>query len=451
MNPIKVGIPANYSEERQYILSVFLTHFLGIPFFIQETTQNFWILSLDDKNEIWIKDSFFSEIPANQSYLKSHFLPKKVQYQNSLIKDKRNLIVLYGEPIIESLKDDAKHIIYLQNDFFAAGFLMLTRWEEFVFEGSNDRYGRMPENEMLAFKFGFHQRPIINEYIEELKDLIRYLRPDFRLKETSYQLIPSHDIDYLHRYPSTLSWLKSVAATFLRGFGLGVFLQTWHEGMGVLYRKKQDPFQNLDYLMDASRNLGLKPEFYFKTGLAPTDYRIDDSIVQILIQKVLARGNEVGIHPDFNSCNSFSTYRKEIEVFRSVYPGLQKSRQHYLQIQPAITWPIQESLGLKIDATIGYSSDWGFRSGICNSYPLFDILSRRMMDLMEEPFIVMDTAIFRSKLNADDFALQFELAANLVKRYQGEMRFIWHNNHFALPEWKAFTGQYESILKAMME
>ena len=59
-------------------------------------------------------------------------------------------------------------------DIFASSFFMLTRWEEYV-NKIRDMHNRFPAYASLACKNNFLDRPIVNEYVEMLWNMLKFL------------------------------------------------------------------------------------------------------------------------------------------------------------------------------------------------------------------------------------------------------------------------------------
>lgn len=134
---IKITIPNNNICERKYILDIIFDEFLGLDFkVIQNDDCKNWIIELPNKQVLTIKDTFFNKYPKDLDYLKLENIPQKIE----------------------------------ELDIFAASFFMLTRWEEYV-NKARDSHNRFPATESLAYKQGFLDRPIVNEYLEEFKKI----------------------------------------------------------------------------------------------------------------------------------------------------------------------------------------------------------------------------------------------------------------------------------------
>ena len=72
---IKIKIPNNFLPERKYIISTLFDEFLGLNYEIETYNKNDYKIVLDNKKELIIKDSFFSNF-KNQDYLSVQNIPQ---------------------------------------------------------------------------------------------------------------------------------------------------------------------------------------------------------------------------------------------------------------------------------------------------------------------------------------------------------------------------------------
>ena len=97
---------------------------------------------------------------------------------------------------------------------------------------------------------------------------------------------------------------------------------------------------------------------------------------------------------------------------------------------------------------MGYPDEAGFRSGVCYTYPLYDIYNRKQLNLLEKPLIVMDATLLRyEKLQIEQALSRVENLQKEVHRYQGEFVFLWHNSSFNSQEWIGFDEVYKSMYR----
>ncbi len=153
---LKIKISDNNLKEREYILDIIFNEFLGLEYSLNIGSNNYE-LTLPNKKILTIKDTFFNKYPKDLEYLKLENIPNKIE----------------------------------ELDIFAASFFMLTRWEEYV-NKNRDIHNRFSATESLAYKQDFLDRPIVNEYVEELKSMLLELDSSLVFKKREYQLFLTH-------------------------------------------------------------------------------------------------------------------------------------------------------------------------------------------------------------------------------------------------------------------
>ena len=113
---------------------------------------------------------------------------------------------------------------------------------------------------------------------------------------------------------------------------------------------------------------------------------------------------------------------------------------------PKKTWAILNANGIKYDLSLGYPEMPGFRCGICYPFKTFDIVKKKKLDLIEIPLIVMDVSIL-DYLKEVDFDLQLKKILNNVKKYNGVLNVLWHNDQFDSVKFEKNRNLFNSIIK----
>ena len=391
---IKIKIPNNNTNERKYILDIIFNEFLGLEYKLEIGSINYEIVLKNGKILI-VEDTFFNNYSKDLEYLKLENIPSKPE----------------------------------ELDIFAASFFMLTRWEEYV-NRSRDEHNRFPATESLAFKEGFLDRPVVNEYVEMLKSMLLELDSGLVFKEREYQLFLTHDVDHLYFWKSVKQLLRIVAGDILKRRDFSLALARVKEYILVRRKKIRDPFDTFDWLMDKSEAIGVKSRFYFMSGgVTQYDnrYKIDEPKSLELIDKIKKRGHVIGIHPSYNAYNDSEQFKKEKELLEKITEQkILEGREHYLRFEVPTTWQVWENNGMKVDSTCGYADKEGFRCGTGDEFSVFNILTREKLKLKERPLVVMDCSLFDYNNYSYD-----EAKKNINKMREQANRFtmLWHNSY----------------------
>jgi len=107
------------------------------------------------------------------------------------------------------------------------------------------------------------------------------------------------------------------------------------------------------------------------------------------------------------------------------------------------------SAGIKTDWTMGYSNAIGFRCGIAEEFPWFDVRENKTTGVMLQPFHAMDAALFYNmNLKAAVAEEKVIYLINEVKSVGGHFVFLSHNNLSANKgEWTGWNHSMDNILK----
>ncbi len=167
--------------------------------------------------------------------------------------------------------------------------------------------------------------------------------------------------------------------------------------------------------------------------------------LQPQMQRILAAGNEIGLHglnAWFDSPNAQREKSLIAPVTRSTEIGLRMHWLYFDEGSPAVL----DQAGFAYDSTIGYNQTIGFRAGTTQVFrPL------EAEQLLELPLHVMDTALFYPDyLNLDEpeaYRRVTEILENFT-RFGGAFTINWHDRSIA-PErlWGEFYIKLLTTLK----
>lgn len=456
----RIVLPDNHVNERRYICNILFKEFLGLEYTIEfnnHITSNFIYC---DEKYIELNDEFFA-------YNDDHWL--KVE---SMPKDKANLLFVSacfsdykGEnsvPIIfgnNNFQVSEEHV-YIGLDILGSCFFMLSRYEEYVIT-DRDRFDRFDYRDSYAYKNNFLDRPIVNEYLEILWCAIKLIYSNAKRKKTAYSVIPTHDIDkpFGILYDSKWQIIRHFVGDILykRGYKtsykrLRNVFHRWHSPQ-ILVKQGHEVF---DFIIKSSRCYDLKNVFFFmnsKKSCLDGNYYVDNPDVKKLLEKVIAAGHTVGLHPSYDSYLDPKEIAKESayisNVLHSIHNGrLIGGRQHYLRWNNPVTWQAYEFAGLNMDSTLTFAGHVGFRCGVCYPYTVYDVVNRKPLGVKEMPLIVMDGTLFEYMHLSQGEALEVcKKLAQRCRRYNGDFVFLWHNTMLYTEENRKFyTKLLESVI-----
>lgn len=451
-----------FTNEKRYIAHSIFAEFLGVPYTLDFKESlleaDYYKIILGNKT-IKFHDCLFNQIPEGEDYLQEQYIPKTVSYQlkknNSFISEP-DIPIIYGSDFLQVTDNE----IICGIDIFASIFFMLSRWEEYV-NKIRDQHNRFPATASLEYQHNFLLRPVVNEYVEMLWNMLKALGYEGQRKQRKFEIKVSHDVDLAYFYYNfNLYGLfrKSARQLIKNKFPLNAFRVLYHGAKYFLGCQFSDPYDTFDYLMSVSEQHGLCSAFYFitdNTSKLDSNYQLTDPKIKQLLQKIFRRGHEIGLHPSYHTyqnkaqlCKEFDRLRKtcaDLGIVQNQYGG----RQHFLRWGAAVTPSIWDQAGLNYDSTLGYADYIGFRCGVCYEFPLFDFIERKTLKLVERPLIVMECSLISQRYMGHGFSDKgLEIALNLkdrCKKYHGLFNLLWHNSFFNNDK-QAFA-YYEKLIR----
>lgn len=461
-----IETPDTLLPERDYIMSVVLGEFLGIP----------WRHVIKDRSDVRITISGYDlevKLPdiLFQTTGKNWLSPKSLPSQPLSVWDSsdlelpvnlvdKQLPVIYGDYNPRTKRN--KSSVWIPLDIFGSAFFMLSRYEEIV-KPNRDEHDRFPANASLAFQEKFLLRPIVDEYIEVLWAVIKSLWPGLERKKNYYQIYLSHDVDSALYSPfaKPLSLAKQMAGDMIKRTDL---LLAWKRVKSMSGARRgyyeEDPHNTFDFIMNCSERHGLKSAFYFMTGgISKRDarYNIYMPWIKKLIKNIANRGHEIGLHASYetyldpraikNEFKNLLHIADECNVHQKIWGG----RQHVLRWYVGKTWNNWHKAGLSYDSTLGYAQHVGFRCGCCREYPVFDLIQRKSLLLRERPLIVMEGTLFNSSYMGYSYkksAQVIEKLSKICKIFKGHFSLLWHNTKLISRRQKNFYFKMIASIKS---
>ncbi|MEG2515996.1 MAG: hypothetical protein RSA61_04095, partial [Acidaminococcaceae bacterium] len=112
-------------------------------------------------------------------------------------------------------------------------------------------------------------------------------------------------------------------------------------------------------------------------------------------------------------------------------------RQHYLRWTAPETWQYYEDAGLAYDTTLSFADHIGFRCGICYEYHPFNVRTRKKLNLLEYPLIVMECSGLDERymqLSYDEMLQRCVRLKAQCEKHHGNFVILWHNSRFRTEE-----------------
>jgi hypothetical protein len=337
---------------------------------------------------------------------------------------------------------------FLPFDPFACSFYLLTRYEEYLSE-ITDEHDRFVDTEGILVHRNLSHKPVVDQMAYLIAEKISAEFPGFEIKKRNFQLITTIDIDNAWAYQNK-SLVVSFGATVkavLRG--------SWNElkqRAAVFLGLRNDPYDTYKYILKTYNGLLDHILFFF---LIADHNQFDKSIsynnkpFRQLITS-LASVCDIGVHPSYFSNEKpwlVNTEKKRLENIIS--KPITKSRQHYLKLKFPKTYQTVLKSGITDDYTMGFASLVGFRAGTCTPFPFFDLSQNSQTKLIIHPFQVMDVTLKNYQhLNPEKAWIIIEELMLEVKKVNGTFVSLWHNESLSnAGQWLGWREVFEQILE----
>jgi hypothetical protein len=338
---------------------------------------------------------------------------------------------------INAGKLNGNHILFSNNtcdlgfDIFSASFYLLSRYEEYQ-PFKEDKSGRFPATESIAYKYGFLNIPIVDHWIQDFGRILLNKFPSLTVKINSFDAILTYDIDVAYQYKGRSFW-RNTGATIkdILKFDFGNIKRR----LQVIIQNQTDPWDVYDHLLMTSRSSGFGSIFFFLLGNKSAHDRnlyFKSRVMKSLILKV-KQHTQVGIHPSLMSHKNIGLLAMEKERLEAIIQEkVTKSRQHYLKIRFPETYQHLISVGITEDYSMGFPEKPGFRAGTCFSFYFYDLKNEKITNLKIYPVCVMEATFkYYLKLNPEQTLDEIIGIIDEVKKVGGTFIPIWHNDNLA--------------------
>lgn len=295
-------------------------------------------------------------------------------------------------------------------DIVAGTFFMLTRYEELL-NKTRDEHGRFPAAASVAHTYDLLDRPIVDEYREQLTKALQKIYPQLSVQKPEALVRFTHDLDKLKksRWSAIVSEVKNIVRGRLSGLP-----GAWYHLFN--FRNPADTFGWLQRLEGEG--------VYYCMTTSEDGYSFDSPTVQSLLKALPHYA--VGIHPDKSEVLLAKVWQER---------AVTKARNHFLLFDVQQTWDDMAAVGITEDSTLGFADRCGFRCGTARPFQVFSLTQECVLPLHEYPLLMMDVTLWAyMHLSPAEAFTYVQTYAEQVKKYGGVFVLLWHN--FCCDEWR---------------
>lgn len=433
MTPTLLVFTPRKSPRLKYIFDLLIHELLGIEYAFCDDSAHF-------KAFQGAKISYADHPIADEPF----FFASRILFEKGIEDQQINVFEWKGLPVFFGT-----HPKYLMPfDIFAASFYLVSRYEEYL-PHIKDEHMRFSPQQSLAFQKNFLDKPLVNIWAAELRELLKSKFPSLVFPEQHYRYISTFDID------SAYAYREKGVVRHAGAFGLALFRMHFKkimERIRVLTGLEQDPYDTYAWQLAVSKKYHLRQIYFFLVG----DYGEFDKNIplegsrsfQSLI-KSIGDYADIGVHPSYNSNTNKEQVRKEIRRLSKVLKReVVKSRQHFLKVTFPDTYRTLQEYDIQEDYSMGYASEIGFRASICSPFYFYDLDMDMGTKLRLVPFMLMDgTMKDYMKLSPEESVQKAMRLIDEVKAVNGTFVTLWHNQSVNdKEEWTGWRKVYEDIV-----
>ncbi|MEX2234772.1 MAG: hypothetical protein WD824_21600 [Cyclobacteriaceae bacterium] len=319
-------------------------------------------------------------------------------------------------------------------DFLATAFYMLNSLQEYD-DKDRDELNRFKFSNSYQYKFKNHKENIVQRCFDEIA---RIAGRTPLIEKTRFFL--THDIDLVN------GAVIEDGFNVLKKGRIDLFLQMlFNVAIG------RPDWLNMDKIMKIESEYDCKSVFFWivnKGSINKREKNADYSFLAPSIQKqfnaVEDNGFENGIHKSISN----ETFSQEFEKYGR---RPMSNRYHYLKFNLPRAYHDIERAGLKLDASLGFAEEIGFRNSYGLPFNPFNPETRKPFSFVEAPLHVMDRTYFQYK----KFSLK-EAEKDIFDFFERNrnncvISVLWHNNFFTSYKFKGYLDLYKKILAYIKE
>lgn len=336
-----------------------------------------------------------------------------------------------------------------QMDLLSAAFFLISRYEEYL-PHNKDEYGRYAHTNSVTFRYGLLKRPLVDEWVAELKQQLLVVFPSLVFNENKFRFIPTYDVDIAWSYKNK-GWLRTGG-----GFFKDIIKSNWKnfaERMEAISGQKQDPFDVFEELDLLHEKYALEPHYFVLMGQKTKGYDKNISpynqAYRSLIRSICSR-YDTGIHLSWQSFASNNIKQQEINLLADIMAVRPvENRMHYINFHLPDTFQTLLTLGITREYSMGYGSINGFRAATCRPYYWYDLSNEQETKLEIFPFCYMEAnSIFEQKDNTEVALQELQYYHDITRQYGGTLITIFHNHLIGLSkQGRAWMLMYKTFLE----
>lgn len=332
-------------------------------------------------------------------------------------------------------------------DLFAAGFFLITRYEEYT-EYEPDEYGRYAHWNSMAWKEGFLHQPLVDIWLIEFAQQLQLKYSSLTIHHSSFNFVPTYDIDIAWSYKHKGFW-RSVGASLNHPSSIPKRLR-------VMNGKEKDPFDSYNWINELHEQYALHPIFFFLAARHKSEYDKNISPAKLPLQQLIRSSAEkaiIGLHPSVQSnVNKVLLLKERDELQWISRKEIKHTRFHYIRFHLPHSYQELIAAGFTDEYSMGYGTVNGFRASTSHAYLWYDLEREESTSLRIHPFAYMEANSFYELQHSPEEALaEAKQLANEVRKVGGTFITIFHNHMLGTdPMFTGWKEMYEVLVGSVI-
>ncbi|MGB3775899.1 MAG: polysaccharide deacetylase family protein [Leeuwenhoekiella sp.] len=322
-------------------------------------------------------------------------------------------------------------------DIFAAAFVLLSRYEEFM-PHVKDSEGRFPASESLGYQHDFLDQPVVDIWAFKFKKLLKERFSEYKFKDRSFTILPIIDVEQAYELYQ-IGIMRETGGIIRDLFKLKFKRLLLRLQVNLNLRK--DPYDTFSWLINVQKNAAHAFIYFFQVGDYSTftrNVRYNKRGFRELI-KMVGDYAQIGVLFSREALDEGDQMKKEknrIEGITNKPLNAVRCTSHMGMLIDNYREMIEQEI--ENDYSMGYPDLLGFRAGTCTPFLYYDLDYESPTPLLIHP-ICAQSGVFEQhnlqekELNAslDRFFQMHEY----TKQVEGTFVFSFKN--------KSFTGNGE--------
>lgn len=302
-------------------------------------------------------------------------------------------------------------------DLFSASFFLLSRYEEYG--GGLDEEGRYKKENSVAYKNGFLDRPVVDEWAYKLESVMVKKFNYTPTAKIGFRVHTSVTIDnyYKYRHCSVLSNIgKLIHKLVHKDF------KSFKKQLRVLLYIDNDPYNNMKEILEFHNQVDLTPSFFVMVSKGKKDCRNTYSMF-ISLRNSLSRMFVTGLHPSFYSNSDPKILAKELKMLEEkiVKNRVSTNLFHCLKFEVPRSYESLLKIGIIDDYSMGYYDSVGFRAGTCTPFRLYDIKHESKTRMQIHNLVFSDSMLREMGVHPSKMADLLVPIIDRVKAVEGQL------------------------------